>query len=121
MNIDKVSFNIISNAFLSIAREMSADLIRSAYSTVIREAADASTCLIDRNGRILAQGPRRDQQVVLAEVRRDGRSSLYLKYGDWPTGICLALCVVFAAIGIREQFVRRRSGKRASTDHQKAP
>ncbi|HEB33105.1 MAG TPA: hydantoinase B/oxoprolinase family protein [Spirochaetes bacterium] len=55
MSIDKVSFNIISNGFLAIAREMSADLLRTAYSTVIREAADASTCLIDSKGRILAQ------------------------------------------------------------------
>ncbi len=55
MSIDQVSFNIISNAFLAIAREMSADLLRTAYSTVIREAADASTCLIDRKGRILSQ------------------------------------------------------------------
>ena len=55
MSVDHVTFSIITNAFLAIAQEMSADLLRTAYSTVIREAADASTCLIDRHGRILAQ------------------------------------------------------------------
>jgi N-methylhydantoinase B len=55
MVADKASFNIVSSAFVAIAEEMSADLIRTAYSTVIREAADASTCLIDEHGRILAQ------------------------------------------------------------------
>ena len=55
MPIDKVNFNIITNAFIAIAQEMSADLLRTAYSTVIREAADASTCLVDKKGRILAQ------------------------------------------------------------------
>ena len=49
---------------------------------------------IDGDGRILAQGPRRDKKVILAEIRRDGRKSWYLTYGDWPAGICLAFCVI---------------------------
>ena len=48
-------FNILSNNLLAVAREMSADMLRSAYSTVIREAADSSTFLADSSGRVLAQ------------------------------------------------------------------
>lgn len=53
--VDPVTFNIFTNSVQAIAQEMSNDLIRTAYSTVIREAADCSTCLIDRKGRVLAQ------------------------------------------------------------------
>lgn len=55
MAIDPALFSIITNSFAAIAQEMSVDLIRSAYSTVIREAADCSACLISREGRVLAQ------------------------------------------------------------------
>ena len=53
--VDPVTFNIFANNVQAIAREMSADLIRTAYSTVIREVADCSAFLIDRAGRVLAQ------------------------------------------------------------------
>ena len=52
---DIALFNILTNNLLAISREMSADMLRSAYSTVIREAADASTFLADSKGRVLAQ------------------------------------------------------------------
>ncbi len=55
MVIDPVTFNIFTNTVQAIAQEMSNDLIRTAYSTVIREVADCSTCLVDRKGRVLAQ------------------------------------------------------------------
>ncbi|MBB3594909.1 N-methylhydantoinase B [Rhizobium sp. BK529] len=53
--VDPVTFNIFTNSVQAIAQEMSNDFIRTAYSTVIREAADCSTCLVDRKGRVLAQ------------------------------------------------------------------
>ncbi|CAH6337445.1 MULTISPECIES: hydantoinase B/oxoprolinase family protein [Erwiniaceae] len=53
--VDTVTFNIFTNSVQAIAQEMSNDFIRTAYSTVIREAADCSTCLVDRQGRVLAQ------------------------------------------------------------------
>jgi N-methylhydantoinase B len=52
---DPATFTIVTHSFAAIAREMSADLLRTAYSTVIREAADASTALFDRQGRTIAQ------------------------------------------------------------------
>lgn len=36
---DIALFNILTNNLMSVAREMSADFLRSAYSVVIREAA----------------------------------------------------------------------------------
>ncbi len=49
--VDPVTFNIFTNSVQAIAQEMSNDFIRTAYSTVIREAADCSTCLGRRAGR----------------------------------------------------------------------
>jgi N-methylhydantoinase B len=55
MKIDLATFNVISRAFMAISREMSTNLIRTAYSTVIREAADASTAILDPRGNTIAQ------------------------------------------------------------------
>ena len=57
---------------------------------------------IDADGRIIEKGPRRSTATLLAEVRIDHRKSWYLYYGDWPAGICLACCCVFAAVGCLE-------------------
>ena len=69
---------------------------------------------IDGSGRIRGQGPRRDKAVLLATVARDGRHSLYLAWGDWGAGICLAVCLVSAVGGgwraVRRRFVGPASG-----------
>jgi apolipoprotein N-acyltransferase len=49
---------------------------------------------IDGSGRIRAKGPRRNQAVVIAQVRTDGRPSWYLRLGDTFAGLCLAVVVV---------------------------
>jgi N-methylhydantoinase B len=53
--LSQASFNIISNGLHGIAQEMGEKLVRSAYSTIIREARDCSTSILDRDGRIIAQ------------------------------------------------------------------
>ncbi|MFN3208580.1 MAG: hydantoinase B/oxoprolinase family protein [Roseovarius sp.] len=53
--LSPATFNIISNGLHGIAQEMGEKLVRSAYSTIIREARDCSTSFLDRNGRIIAQ------------------------------------------------------------------
>jgi apolipoprotein N-acyltransferase len=58
---------------------------------------------IDADGHILKQGPRRDQEVVIADVRLDERMSRYVNWGDWPAGLCLAGCACFAFAGWRER------------------
>jgi N-methylhydantoinase B len=53
--LDPVDYAVISQGLIAGAREMGVKLVRSAYSTVIREAADASACLFDRQGNVVAQ------------------------------------------------------------------
>lgn len=53
--IDQATFNIISHGLHAIAQEMGEKLVRSAHSTIIREARDCSTSFLDRRGRIIAQ------------------------------------------------------------------
>jgi apolipoprotein N-acyltransferase len=65
---------------------------------------------IDADGRILAQGPRRAEEVLLAEVTPDLRKSWYLAYGDVPAGACLAASLALAAVGLR----KRRAASGAS-------
>jgi len=52
---DAVALEVFSNALLSISEEMGALLIRTAYSTNIKERHDASTAIFDAEGRLIAQ------------------------------------------------------------------
>ncbi|HWS70181.1 MAG TPA: hydantoinase B/oxoprolinase family protein [Steroidobacteraceae bacterium] len=53
--LDQATFNIVSHGLHAIAQEMGEKLVRAAYSTIIREARDCSTALLDPDGRIVAQ------------------------------------------------------------------
>ena len=52
---DPIALEVFSNALLSISEEMGALLIRTAYSTNIKERHDASTAIFDAEGRLVAQ------------------------------------------------------------------
>jgi N-methylhydantoinase B len=52
---DAITTEIIRNAFIAAAEEMSATLIRSAYNTVISEMKDCSVALLDEEQRVLGQ------------------------------------------------------------------
>jgi len=52
---DPVTTEIVRNAFVSIANDMNAALIRSAYTPVIYEGKDCSVALLDENGQVLGQ------------------------------------------------------------------
>lgn len=54
---------------------------------------------IDRGGKILARGPRRDTGVLLAEVPAARMKSHYLALGDWFAGVCVLFCLVAAVVG----------------------
>jgi len=71
---------------------------------------------IDSDGRILAQGPRRQAGTLLASVAAEGRHSWYLDHGDWPAGGCLAACLVFGAIGAASRVRARRKGRRGDAE-----
>ncbi|MEO1574894.1 MAG: hydantoinase B/oxoprolinase family protein [Pseudomonadota bacterium] len=53
--IDPVTTEIIRSAFISIAHDMNATLIRSAFTPVIYEGKDCSVALIDAHGEVLGQ------------------------------------------------------------------
>jgi N-methylhydantoinase B len=53
--IDPADFNIIAGAYKSIAQEMCDILLLSAYSSIVREAKDCSTCVMDASARTVAQ------------------------------------------------------------------
>lgn len=52
---DPITFEVIKNALISSAREMSAALRRTAFSPNIKERRDCSCALFDREGRLVAQ------------------------------------------------------------------
>lgn len=54
-HIDPADFNVLSGCFRSIAQEMSEIMLRAAYSSIVREAKDCSTCLMDAEARTVAQ------------------------------------------------------------------
>ncbi len=53
--VDAVTLEILSNRLLSVAEEMGAVLIRTAYSTNIKERRDCSTAVFDAGGQMIAQ------------------------------------------------------------------
>lgn len=54
-HLDPVTLSVLSAALSGIAEEMGAALIRSAYSSNIKERRDCSTALFDARGRMVAQ------------------------------------------------------------------
>lgn len=55
MKIDGILLEVIGNTFMSIAEEMGAILVKSAYSTNIKERKDCSCALFDAEGNTIAQ------------------------------------------------------------------
>lgn len=53
--INSIGLEIMGNLLLSVAEEMGIILVKTAYSTNIKERKDASTALFDANGRMIAQ------------------------------------------------------------------
>jgi len=57
VTVDPVTVEVIRNGFLSIARQMNNNLVRSAYTPIIYEMHDCSVGVFDRRGRLLGQSP----------------------------------------------------------------
>lgn len=55
MSIDPISLELIAEGFVAIVREMRATMLKTAYSSILKEGRDFSCALLDRNGQILAQ------------------------------------------------------------------
>jgi apolipoprotein N-acyltransferase len=69
---------------------------------------------IDGDGRILEQGPTRAEAPLVATARRDGRDSLYLRFGDWFARGCLAATALLGLVGLRG-IVSKRLAVRGQT------
>ena len=54
--VDPITLGLIRNALSSVADEMANTVIRTAYSTVVRDCMDFSTALCDKDGQTIAQG-----------------------------------------------------------------
>jgi len=54
-DLDPITLEILANALRSVTDESFAALMRSAYSTNIKERHDHSTTIMDRRGRLIAQ------------------------------------------------------------------
>ncbi|HEU4987194.1 MAG TPA: hydantoinase B/oxoprolinase family protein, partial [Rhizobiaceae bacterium] len=55
MSDSQITFAILTNAMRAVADEMGAILVRSAFSTIVREARDCSTALLDAEGNVVVQ------------------------------------------------------------------
>lgn len=53
---DPITRELIRNYLSSVADEMANTVIRTAYSTIVRDCMDFSTALCDRDGQMVAQG-----------------------------------------------------------------
>jgi len=62
---------------------------------------------IDADGRIRTPLHRRSEAIIFAEVGRESRKSWYLVHGDWPAGVCLALCGLAAVVGLWDRWAAR--------------
>lgn len=53
---DRILMSVLNQSFSAIAEEMHRNLLRSAYSTIVRESRDASTAIFTPRGELIAQG-----------------------------------------------------------------
>jgi N-methylhydantoinase B len=53
--VDPLTLSIVGQALMAIPKEMSANLMRAAYSTILRESKDASIAILDVHGNVVAQ------------------------------------------------------------------
>src|SRR3954462_10680315 len=55
MKIDPITLELIAQAFVAVVREMRATMLKTAYSTILKEGRDFSCALLDHDGQVLAQ------------------------------------------------------------------
>ena len=55
-NPDPITLEVVKNALSSIADEMALVILRTAYSSIVRDSMDYSTGLCDRHGKVIAHG-----------------------------------------------------------------
>lgn len=86
MRVDPVTFEVVNNALIGVADQMAATILRTSYSTVVREMLDYSTAVFDPQGRIIAQSCR--IPIHLNSMSRSLRTTLeqVIPLEDWKEG-----------------------------------
>ena len=86
MRIDPITFEVVNNALIGVAEQMAATILRTSYSTVVREMLDYSTAVFDPTGRIIAQSCR--IPIHLNSMSRSLRSTLdeAIPIEEWRPG-----------------------------------
>ena len=84
--IDPITFEVVNNALVGVAEQMAATILRTSYSTVIREMLDYSTAVFDLEGRIIAQSCR--IPIHLNSMSRSLRTTLdeVFPIEEWEAG-----------------------------------
>lgn len=67
------------------------------------------SAVIDGNGVVRQRGPRRQPDLLIANVHADGRQAPYGWWGDLPAGLCAAACALWALPALWAAFRRRTS------------
>ncbi|PPR11483.1 MAG: Acetophenone carboxylase delta subunit [Alphaproteobacteria bacterium MarineAlpha11_Bin1] len=78
-NIDPITMEVVQNALGAIADEMALVIMRTAYSTIVRDSMDYSTGVCDRHGRIIAHGM---TMALHLGSFPDAMAALLRNYGD---------------------------------------
>jgi N-methylhydantoinase B len=86
MRVDPITLEVVNNALIGVAEQMAATILRTSYSTVIREMLDYSTAVFDPEGRIIAQSCR--IPIHLNSMSRSLRTTLerVIPIGEWRPG-----------------------------------
>ena len=53
---NSILLEVVNNALRTVAEQMTVTMVRSAYSTIVKEMMDCSSAIFDDKGRMLAEG-----------------------------------------------------------------
>ncbi|WP_324752232.1 hydantoinase B/oxoprolinase family protein [Roseovarius sp. Pro17] len=86
MRVDPITFEVVNNALVGVAEQMAATILRTSYSTVVREMLDYSTAVFDPDGHIIAQSCR--IPIHLNSMSRSLRTTLdgIIPIEEWNEG-----------------------------------
>lgn len=86
MRVDPITFEVVNNALIGVADQMAATILRTSYSTVVREMLDYSTAVFDPQGHIIAQSCR--IPIHLNSMSRSLRTTLEqcIPIEEWNEG-----------------------------------
>lgn len=86
MRVDPITFEVVNNALIGVAEQMAATILRTSYSTVVREMLDYSTAVFDPKGHIIAQSCR--IPIHLNSMSRSLRTTLEraIPIEEWKEG-----------------------------------